>query len=86
METVKRTIEQEALLFLEDGLQELRVDILRAKSLLVDGKVIPCNQKLQGVLTKCDTAIMYIEEVRKESGYVAIEASPDAQPEGQPEE
>ena len=83
METVEKTIEQEALLLLEDGLQELRTDTQRAKNLLVDGKVIPCNQKLQGALTKIDNALAYIREVRDG---VVEEVSSEETPTEQPEE
>lgn len=76
METVKKTIEQEALELLEDGMFAIRGDIQRGKNLLVDGKVIPCNQKLQGALTKIDNALTYIREVR--NGGVAEKISSEA--------
>ena len=75
METVKITIEQEAVEFLEEGLQELREDLYRAKHFLVDGKVIHCDRKLQRALTKCDMAITYISEVQ--SGNMATKISPE---------
>ena len=68
-----KTPEQEALLFLEDGLHELRFDIQRAKNMLIDGKIISCNQRLQGLITKCNNAITYIKEIKKESEHVVEE-------------
>ena len=78
--TVNKTIEQEALMFLEDGMSELRLSIQRAKNMLLDGKVIQCNQKLQGSLTKCDNAIKYIQEVRTgdANAVMVTENSPEA--------
>jgi len=44
------------------ALREMMIRIEEARNLLDNGRIIRCDRKLQGLLTKCSRIVVYINE------------------------
>lgn len=55
------------------ALRELKCSIDEAKNLVYQGKIVPCDRKLQGCQVRCSNILSYVAEIRVKANHEIVD-------------